>query len=107
MADFVGLSSDFSGDKSIYIGSEVFSVGWLEKLWREQPVPEWANPDMVALNEEIDRVRGLLQAARTNFNFVTEPDMVEYYIYLQKAYEVRYDMLVRKLKEQHEALQSD
>ena len=73
----------------------------------EPPVPEWADPDMVTINEEIDRVRSLLQTARNNFNFVTDPDMVEYYIYLQKAYEVRYDMLVRKLKEQHQALQSD
>ncbi len=71
------------------------------------PAPEWANPEMVTLNDEIERVRGLLQAARNNFNFVTEPDMVEYYIYLQKAYEVRYDMLVRKLKEQHHALQKN
>lgn len=64
-------------------------------------VPEWADPRIAELNEEIDRVRGLLNAARNNFNFVTDPDAVEYYIYLQKAYEVRYDMLVRRLKETH------
>lgn len=79
-------------------------MGWLDKFRQKEPIPEWANPEVVELNEEIERVRGLLQAARTNFNFVTEPDLVEYYIYLQKAYEVRYDMLVRKLKERHETL---
>ncbi len=79
----------------------------MEKLRNETPVPEWANSEIVELNDEIDRVRGLLQAARNNFNFVTDPDVVEYYIYLQKAYEVRYDMLVRKLKEQHQALQTN
>ena len=79
----------------------------LVKKGEDAPVPEWADPEIVMLNEEIDRVRSLLQTARNNFNFVTDPDMVEYYIYLQKAYEVRYDMLVRKLKEQHQALQSN
>lgn len=84
---------------------EFFRNG-VKKLQKEPAVPEWADPEMVTLNDEIDRVRGLLQTARNNFNFVTDPDMVEYYIYLQKAYEVRYDMLVRKLKEQHQALQN-
>ncbi|MBP3391882.1 MAG: DUF2508 family protein [Clostridia bacterium] len=79
----------------------------VQKVQKDGAAPEWANPEMVTLNDEIERVRGLLQAARNNFNFVTEPDMVEYYIYLQKAYEVRYDMLVRKLKEQHHALQKN
>lgn len=85
---------------------EVLRTGF-KKICREPSIPDWANPEMVELNEEIDQVRGLLQTARNNFNFVTEPDMVEYYIYLQKAYEVRYDMLVRKLKEQHRALQKN
>lgn len=68
------------------------------------PVPEWANPQIVELNEEIERVKGLLNVARNNFNAVTDPDALEYYIYLQKAYEVRYDMLVRRLKEVHDTL---
>ncbi len=71
---------------------------------KEVSAPEWADPRIVALNEEIEQVRGLLQTARNNFNYVTDPDAVEYYIYLQKAYEVRYDMLVRRLKEIHASL---
>ncbi len=69
-------------------------------------LPHWADPKIVDLNLEIEQVRGLLQAARNNFNFVTDPDAIEYYIYLQKAYEVRYDMLVRRLKARHDEVTS-
>ena len=73
------------------------------KFLREEQ-PSWADGTIVDLNTEIDQVRDLLQAARRNFNFVTDPDAIEYYIYLQKAYEVRYDMLVRRLKARHDEL---
>ena len=55
------------------------------EMGKDLSMPEWAHPEMITLNEEIDRVRGLLQTARNNFNFVTDPELVEYYIYLQKA----------------------
>ncbi len=81
-------------------------VGKIRKIFQEEDVPAWADPGIVDLNTEIEHVRGLLQVAKNNFNFVTDPDAIEYYIYLQKAYEVRYDMLVRKLKARHEEVAS-
>ncbi len=81
--------------------------GMLGKIFRDdtsERLPFWADAGVVDINAEIDQVRSLLHAARNNFNFVTDPDVIEYYIYLQKAYEIRYDMLVRRLKARHEEL---
>lgn len=79
-------------------------VGKMRGILQQETTPTWADPKIVDLNAEIDQVRSLLHAARNNFNFVTDPDVIEYYIYLQKAYEIRYDMLVRRLKARHEEL---
>lgn len=78
----------------------------LRKMFHREELPPWADPKIADLNMEIEQVRSLLQTARNNFNFVTDPETIEYYIYLQKAYEVRYDMLVRKLKERHDEVTS-
>ena len=74
-----------------------FLVKCRNRFTRSAP-PQWTDPRISTINDEIDRVKGLLRAARSNFNYVTDPDAIEYYIYLQKAYEVRYDMLVKELK---------
>lgn len=54
--------------------------------------------EVQSLLVEIDKVKKSIDAARSNFNNVTDPDSIDYYTYILKAYQVRHDMLIRQLK---------
>ena len=54
--------------------------------------------EVQSLLVEIDEVKKSIDAARSNFNNVTDPDSIDYYTYILKAYQVRHDMLIRQLK---------
>lgn len=47
----------------------------------------------------IEKVKRALEAAYANFNFVTEPDLVDSYIYEVKAMQLKYQYLIQQAKE--------
>lgn len=50
------------------------------------------------LLREIEYVKREIDTARCNFNNVTDADSIDYYTYILKAYQVKHDMLVKRLK---------
>ena len=60
------------------------------------------NSDITNIIQEIKNVQKLINAAENNYNNVTDSDSIEYYIYILKAYRVRYNKLVKELKKLHD-----
>lgn len=56
------------------------------------------DPEITAIMSEINDVKKLIDTARSNFNNVTDSDSIDYYTYILKAYQVRYDKLIKQLK---------
>lgn len=56
------------------------------------------DPEVTAIMNEISDVKKNIYTARVNFNNVTDSDSIEYYTYILKAYQVRYDKLIKQLK---------
>ncbi len=56
------------------------------------------DPEITAIMDEISVVKQDIKTARVNFNNVTDSDSIEYYTYILKAYQVRYDKLIKQLK---------
>lgn len=56
------------------------------------------DPEITAIINEIRDVKKNIDTARVNFNNVTDSDSIEYYTYILKAYQVRYDKLIKQLK---------
>lgn len=65
--------------------------------------PVTHDSDKAYIIQEIKNVQKLINAAENNYNNVTDSDSIEYYIYILKAYRVRYNKLVKELKELHDA----
>ena len=55
------------------------------------------DPEVTAIMNEINDVKKLIDTARINFNNVTDSDSIDYYTYILKAYQVRYDKLIKQL----------
>ncbi|OPX45804.1 hypothetical protein CLHUN_07420 [Ruminiclostridium hungatei] len=55
--------------------------------------------DRANLLSEIERVKGQLQEAYNNFDFVQDSLMVDFYTYQIKAYESKFEYLIKKAKE--------
>ncbi len=54
--------------------------------------------ERVILLKEIEKVKGELQKAYTNFDYVNDSLMVDYYTYQIKAYETMFEFLIKKAK---------
>lgn len=77
--------------------SKIFSVfNYIKEKFISKACP---NPDMTDIIQEIKNVQKLIDAAENNYNNVTDSDSIDYYIYILKAYRVRYNKLVKELKE--------
>ena len=110
--------SEFDREASFFaVGGGLGSMPWEEFAKLQLPVPDIevqkeivssyrAITDRIALKKQIndnlevtlDEVKKSIDAARSNFNNVTDPDSIDYYTYILKAYQVRHDMLIRQLK---------
>jgi|GEM_PF-2750903 len=55
--------------------------------------------DRANLLSEIERVKCQLQEAYNNFDFVQDSLMVDFYTYQIKAYEAKFEYLIKKAKE--------
>lgn len=62
------------------------------KLFRSQRQEE--NEPYMLLKDDIERTTSDLQAAYTNMQNVTDPDLIDYYIYQTKAVQMRYRYLL-------------
>ena len=69
----------------------------LRDLFAPRKVQE--DPEITLIMNEINDVKNLIDAARINFNNVTDSDSIDYYTYILKAYQVRHDKLIKQLKE--------
>ncbi len=64
-------------------------------MFRKKSVIPQINP----LIEEIYKTKSALDAAYSNFENVTEPDLIDCYIYELKSVQMRYRFLLRQVKE--------
>lgn len=56
-------------------------------------------PEVNPLIEEIHKTKSALDIAYSNFENVTEPDLIDCYIYELKSVQMRYRFLLRQVKE--------
>ena len=63
------------------------------------------DPELETIREELIEIKRLIASAYSNFNAVTDKESISYYIYLIKAYEVKYDALVKRAKQRGSAVQ--
>ena len=62
------------------------------KLFKLQPSQE--NTPYMLLKDDIEKTASDLNAAYTNLAQVTEPELIDYYIYHAKAVQTRYQYLL-------------
>jgi hypothetical protein len=62
-------------------------------------VPINENSDFKELIESIKNARRDWICANSNFNYTNDQEIIDYYTYMIKAYQVRYEYLIRKAKE--------
>ena len=60
--------------------------------------------ELELLKKELVDTKNALRAAQCNFNYSDNNEMVEYYTYIVKANEIKYDYLSRKYRELQEEL---
>ena len=66
------------------------------KLFKLQPSQE--NAAYMILKDDIEKTASELKAAYTNLQQVTEPELIDYYIYQTKAFQTRYHYLLNCAK---------
>lgn len=66
------------------------------KLFKLQPSQE--NTAYMILKDDIEKTASELKAAYTNLQQVTEPELIDYYIYQTKAVQTRYQYLLNCAK---------
>jgi hypothetical protein len=71
-------------------------AGKLMKLFNFQK-PEENRPYML-LKDDLEKTNIELQTAYTNMQNVTEPDLIDYYIYQTQAAQIRYQYLLNCAK---------
>ena len=69
-------------------------AGFLSKRQQEFPLE---NQELI---EEIDRTRNTIESARNHFEQVVDPTLIDCYIYELNAAQLRYQFLLRRLKNQ-------
>ncbi len=58
------------------------------------------DPKVATLLQDLDRTQHDLANAYTNLEYMTEPDLIDYYIYQVKAAQMRYKFLLAQVKQQ-------
>ena len=56
------------------------------------------SPEVKELLKELTQTRNVLETARSNFDEVREPELVDCYIYEMKAAQLRYQFLLQTVK---------
>ena len=63
--------------------------------------PPQPDPEKERIKEEVESTKAELDCAINQFNYVTDPAMIEYAAYKIKALEVRHNEALRKAKMYH------
>lgn len=58
------------------------------------------DPKVATLLQDLDRTQHDLANAYTNLEYMTEPDLIDYYIYQVKAAQMRHKFLLAQVKQQ-------
>ena len=66
------------------------------KLFKPRTIPD--NKPYLLLKEDIEKTTSELNAAYINLQNVTDPDLIDYYIYQTKAVQMRYRYLLNCAK---------
>ena len=66
------------------------------KLFKQNPSQE--NTAYMILKDDIEKTASDLNAAYTNLQQVTEPELIDYYIYQTQAAQIRYQYLLNCAK---------
>jgi len=66
------------------------------KFFKPHTIPD--NKPYLLLKEDIEKTTSELNAAYTNLQNVTDPDLIDYYIYQTKAVQMRYRYLLNCAK---------
>jgi len=61
------------------------------------------DPELEKLKKELELTKNSLEAARSNFDYALEDEMIEYYTYIMMANEIKYGYLTRKYQKIKEA----
>lgn len=75
---------------------------FLDKLSHDKKIFEKNNEnkaDTEELMENLIKARNELIIATTNYEFAKDNDLIDYYAYLIKAAQIKYDYLLKKVKE--------
>jgi len=56
--------------------------------------------DMFELKEQLNETLRDINTASQNFEFAKETDLIDYYIYQMKASEMKYQYLIKKVKQE-------
>ena len=70
------------------------------KFFTHQPK---VNPQYTLLLKDLYRTRNELAAAYSNLEYMTDPDLIDYYIYQVKAAQMRHKFLLTKVKQFEDA----
>lgn len=87
---------DIKAQKTGLINKIIKTVFSKEKI-TEVSIEE--SSDIEDLIESIKNVRKDWMCANSNFNYANDPESIDYYAYMIKACQVRYDYLIKKAKE--------
>lgn len=77
-------------------------VSILDRLYREKNILERkkdSKEDMGELLDNLKKARNEWVMATTNYEFAHEDELIDYYAYLIKASQIKYDYLLKKVKE--------
>ncbi len=77
-------------------------VSILDKMYREKKILEQkkdSNEDMGELLDNLKKAQDEWVMATTNYEFAHEDELVDYYAYLIKASQIKYNYLLKKVKE--------
>lgn len=77
-------------------------IALLNKLAREKKIMkqrEKNEDDIDELLDNLKKARNEWMIASTNYEFAQEDELIDYYAYLIKASQIKYDYLLKKVKE--------
>ncbi|MGE5329372.1 MAG: YaaL family protein [Deltaproteobacteria bacterium] len=82
-------------------GQDTF-VAFVDKLSRQRNIIKRNKKDKEEIEEVVEnlkRARNEWVIATMNYEFAQEDELIDYYIYLMKASQLKYDYLLKKAKE--------
>ena len=83
---------------ALYLGDDVNMIHFFKDRKDQAATRVESAWDLGALRKEIERSRCAIDTARSNFEEVVDPTMIDCFIYELNAAQLRYQFLLRKFK---------